>query len=141
MPIIGSSTIFGDLVSGTGPTGNTGAIGYTGPVGPAGITLGPTGGTGIYIFDVRSYPLSNEISFELSDGTTIGPIFGFTANSVNYYNSQGVSGTYGSDYYSVFYGISGVKDLDYQRTDSNFQPGITFCISISSSRFFKPHAR
>ena len=54
--IIGSSSIYGNLITGTGPTGHTGPIGYTGPRGPTGTTGGPTGGTGVYIFDVTSNP-------------------------------------------------------------------------------------
>ena len=103
--IIGSSSIYGNLISGTGPTGYTGPIGPTGPRGPTGTTGGPTGGTGIYIFDVTSDPTSNTISFTLSDGDVIGPIFGFTGPSINYYNSIGISGYIGSDYYT---GLSGI---------------------------------
>ena len=103
--IIGSSSIYGNLITGTGPTGHTGPIGYTGPRGPTGTTGGPTGGTGVYIFDVTSNPSSNTIAFTLSDGSVIGPIFGFTGPDINYSDSRGISGYIAAGYYS---GLSGV---------------------------------
>jgi len=106
---IGSSSIGGDGFALTGPAGNTGPMGETGNIGLLGITAGPTGATGVYIKQVTTStnPLSAGVYFYLSDGTTIGPISGFTGPSITYYNSKGVSAAFASEYFSAFVGVSG----------------------------------
>lgn len=110
MPSIqGSSSIGGSGFALTGPAGNTGPIGETGNIGLLGITAGVTGATGVYIKQVTTSinPLSAGVYFYLSNGVTIGPISGFTGPSITYYNSKGISGSFASDYFNAFIGISG----------------------------------
>jgi hypothetical protein len=106
--IIGNSSVTGNAFNATGPMGFTGSIGATGNPGNIGITAGPTGATGIYVLDVtNSGDPDYGLIFSLSDGTTIGPIFGFTGPDVNYFNSRGVSGAFGPEYSNLFSQVSG----------------------------------
>jgi len=106
---IGSSSIGGEGFALTGPAGNTGPAGEIGSIGLLGITAGPTGATGVYIRQVttNTSPLSAGVYFYLSNGITVGPITGFTGPSITYFNSRGVSASFGFDYYSIFVGVSG----------------------------------
>lgn len=106
---IGSSSIGGEGFALTGPAGNTGPAGEIGSIGLLGITAGPTGATGVHIRQVTTStsPLSAGVYFYLSNGITIGPITGFTGPSITYFNSRGVSASFGFDYYSIFVGVSG----------------------------------
>ena len=106
---IGNSSISGGgAFSLTGPTGSIGPRGEDGNRGATGITLGPTGSTGIYIKNVvYSGSLNNGLLFSLSDGTTIGPIRGFTGPTIQYSNSRGISSTVDSNYTNLFLHVTG----------------------------------
>lgn len=112
--IIGNSTVSIGSKGITGPTGPTGPRGPVGPVGPAGITAGPTGSTGIYITRTATDPISGGITFLLSDGFILGPIFGFTGPTGYYSDSRGVCFAAGSDYYSLFSSVVGGKTFEFR---------------------------
>ena len=115
--IIGTSTAGGGQFSLTGPIGNTGSTGDVGNNGLLGITYGPTGSTGIYIKQITksdSQYTPDAFLFSMSDGTTIGPIFGFTGPDITYFNSKGLSATINSDYVSVFSSVTGGKTFEFR---------------------------
>jgi hypothetical protein len=115
--IIGTSTVGGGQFSLTGPIGNTGPTGESGNSGLIGITYGPTGSTGIYIKEITkstSQYTPDAFLFSMSDGTIIGPIFGFTGPGITYFNSKGLSATINSDYVSIFSSVTGGKTFEFR---------------------------
>lgn len=97
----------------TGPQGFTGPTGPTGPRGAPGLTLGVTGNTGAYVIDTISDLNANTITFLLSNGRTIGPIFGFTGSGTVISDSRGISSTISNDYKSFFLGVCGGKTFEF----------------------------
>ena len=111
--IIGNSTI-GNLIGRTGPTGPTGSIGPAGLRGAIGITSGPTGATGVWIINAVSDLVSSGITFELSNGTILGPLYGFTGPTGSYSDSRGVSLQSGAAYYSGFSSVVSGKTFEFR---------------------------
>lgn len=112
--IIGTSTVLGFTLSFTGPTGFDGPTGPRGPIGPSGLTLGPTGSTGFFIQDVLSDTTNNRISFVLSDGRVIGPMFGFTGPTVNIKDSRGISSAFDTNYKGFILGVCGGYTFEFR---------------------------
>ena len=112
--IIGNSTLDGRNSGKTGPTGSTGPVGITGNRGASGLTAGATGATGIYIIDAVSDLENDNISFSLSDGSTLGSFFDFKGPTAAYSDSRGVCYATGSAFYSLFYRVDGGKTFEFR---------------------------
>lgn len=117
--IIGNSTI--DVGNGgtTGPTGPIGNIGPTGPIGPAGLTAGATGATGVYILRTVTDYRTGGVTFGLSDGTILGPIYGLTGPTGYYSDSRGVSLISAAGYYSLFSSVVSGKTFEFRGVSSS----------------------
>jgi hypothetical protein len=111
--IIGNSTI-GNLIGRTGPTGPTGSTGPAGLRGAIGLTAGPTGATGIWIANVVSDLVSSGITFELSNGTILGPLYGFTGPAGSYSDSRGNNLISGATFNNAFFYVDAGTTFVFQ---------------------------